>query len=159
MTKKRVNPAKSNEAVGVSTKDAKATAEPITESSPPTPEERITAIEGEKAEIYDRMLRIAADFDNWKKRARRDQADGEMQAKESVLRDFLEIVDSLERATVSCGPMARKPMPSRSGMESSWCCASSAQSLSATTSSLWMPRVSRSTRGCTRRCRKCPVRP
>ena len=46
------------------------------------------------------MLRIAADFDNWKKRARRDQADGEMHAKESVLRDFLEIVDSLERATI-----------------------------------------------------------
>ena len=99
MTKKRVNPAKGNEAAGVSAKDAKATAEPTAESSSPTPEEPITAIEGEKAEIYDRMLRIAADFDNWKKRARRDQADGEMQAKESVLRDFLEIVDSLERAT------------------------------------------------------------
>jgi molecular chaperone GrpE len=96
MTKKRVNPAKSNDAVGVS----KAMAEPIPESSPPTPEKPITAIEGEKAEIYDRMLRIAADFDNWKKRARRDQADGEMRAKESVLRDFLEIVDSLERATI-----------------------------------------------------------
>jgi molecular chaperone GrpE len=100
MTKKRVNPARSHEAVGVSTKDAKETAEPIPEISLPTPEERITAIEGEKAEIYDRMLRIAADFDNWKKRARKDQADGEMQAKESVLRDFLEIVDSLERATI-----------------------------------------------------------
>jgi molecular chaperone GrpE len=100
MTKKRVNRAKSNAAAGVSTKDAKATAEPITESSSPPPEEPITAIEGEKAEIYDRMLRIAADFDNWKKRARRDQADGEMHARESVLRDFLEIVDSLERATI-----------------------------------------------------------
>jgi molecular chaperone GrpE len=100
MTKKRVNPARSNEAIGVHTKDAKANAEPIPEISPPTPEERITAVEAEKAEIYDRMLRIAADFDNWKKRARKDQADGEMQAKESVLRDFLEIIDSLERATV-----------------------------------------------------------
>jgi molecular chaperone GrpE len=100
MTKKQVNPARSNEADGVSTKDAKATA-PLPEVSLPTPEERITAIEGEKTEIYDRMLRIAADFDNWKKRARRDQADGEMQAKESVLRDFLEIVDSLERATIA----------------------------------------------------------
>jgi molecular chaperone GrpE len=100
MTKKRVNPARSNEAVGAPTKDAKAKAEPIPEVSLPTPEERITAIEGEKTEIYDRMIRIAADFDNWKKRARRDQVDGEMQAKESVLRDFLEIVDSLERATV-----------------------------------------------------------
>jgi len=100
MTKKRVHPARSNEAVGLPTEDAKATAEPIPGISQPTPEERITAIEGEKAEIYDRMLRIAADFDNWKKRARRDQANGEMQAKESVLRDFLEIIDSLERASL-----------------------------------------------------------
>ena len=101
MTKKRVSPARSNEAVGAPTNDAKARAEPIPEVSLPTPEERITAIEGEKTEIYDRMIRIAADFDNWRKRARTDQVDGEMQAKESVLRDFLEIVDSLERATVS----------------------------------------------------------
>jgi len=99
MTKKRENPER-DEPVGASTKQATANGEPILELTPPTPEERITAMEGEKAEIYDRMLRIAADFDNWKKRARRDQVDGEMQAKESVLRDFLEIVDSLERATV-----------------------------------------------------------
>jgi molecular chaperone GrpE len=99
MTKKRVNQARSNESVGAPTKDAKAKAELIPEVSLPTPEARITAIESEKTEIYDRMLRIAADFDNWKKRTRKDQADGEMQAKESVLRDFLEIVDSLERAT------------------------------------------------------------
>jgi molecular chaperone GrpE len=47
------------------------------------------------------MLRIAADFDNWKKRARKDQSDGEMRAKEAVLRDILEIADNLERATAS----------------------------------------------------------
>ena len=99
MTKKRVNQARSNKAVGAPTEDTKAQAELIPEVSLPSPDDPITAIEGEKAEIYDRMLRIAADFDNWKKRARRDQADSEMQAKESVLRDFLEIVDSLERAT------------------------------------------------------------
>ena len=100
MTKKRENP-ETDESVGASTKETKGTAEPILELTPPTAEEHVTAVEGEKAEIYDRMLRIAADFDNWKKRARRDQADGEMQAKESVLRDFLEIVDSLERATIA----------------------------------------------------------
>jgi molecular chaperone GrpE len=99
MTKKRVHPAKSNEPVGASMKESKMKADPIPELSPSTPEERITVVESEKAEIYDRMLRIAADFDNWKKRARKDQTDGEMRAKESVLRDFLEIVDSLERAT------------------------------------------------------------
>ncbi len=71
------------------------------DATPPTPEERIAILEVEKSEARDRMLRIAADFDNWKKRARKDQADGEMRAKESVLRDFLEIIDNLERATAS----------------------------------------------------------
>ena len=61
------------------------------------------ALETDKAELRDRMLRIAADFDNWKKRARKDQADGEVRARESVLRDFLEIADNLERATASLG--------------------------------------------------------
>jgi molecular chaperone GrpE len=73
------------------------------EAAPTTPEERIAALETEKSEMRDRMLRIAADFDNWKKRARKDQADGEMRAKEAVLRDFLEIIDNLERATASWG--------------------------------------------------------
>ena len=70
---------------------------------PPTAEDRIAALETDKAELRDRMLRIAADFDNWKKRARKDQADGEVRARESVLRDFLEIADNLERATASLG--------------------------------------------------------
>jgi molecular chaperone GrpE len=69
----------------------------------PTPEDRIALLEAEKAETKDRMLRIAADFENWKKRARKDQTDGESRAKEAVLRDFLEVVDNLERATASFG--------------------------------------------------------
>jgi molecular chaperone GrpE len=67
----------------------------------PTAEERIALLEAEKAEIKDRMLRVAADFENWKKRARKDQTDGEARSKEGVLRDFLEVVDNLERATAS----------------------------------------------------------
>jgi molecular chaperone GrpE len=69
----------------------------------PTAEERIALLETEKSEIKDRMLRIAADFDNYKKRARKDQLDGEARAKETVLRDFLEVTDNLERATASWG--------------------------------------------------------
>ena len=100
MTKKRVHPAESDEPVGAATNEAQAKAAPIPEElSLPMLKERIAVVEGEKAEIYDRMLRIAADFDNWKKRARKDQTDGELRMKESVLCNFLEIVDSLERAT------------------------------------------------------------
>ena len=77
--------------------DAEAPTPPLE----PSGQARIALLETEKADLKDRMLRIAADFDNWKKRARKDQSDGEMRAKESVLRDILEIADNLERATAS----------------------------------------------------------
>jgi molecular chaperone GrpE len=69
--------------------------------APPTPEEKIAALEVEKGELRDRMLRIAADFDNWKKRSRKDLADAEAKSKEGVLRDLLEVLDNLERAASS----------------------------------------------------------
>jgi molecular chaperone GrpE len=70
---------------------------------PPTAEDRIAALEAEKSELRDRMMRIAADFDNWKKRSRKEQTDAESRAREGILRDFLEVVDNLERATASLG--------------------------------------------------------
>jgi molecular chaperone GrpE len=78
-----------------------AKTEPSPELPPPTPEERIALLETEKAELRDRMLRIAADFDNWKKRSRKELTDTEARSKETVLRDLLEVIDNLERATAS----------------------------------------------------------
>jgi molecular chaperone GrpE len=63
-----------------------------------TPEERIANLEAERNEAKDRMLRVAAEFENWKKRARVTQAEAEANAREKVLRDVLEIADNLERA-------------------------------------------------------------
>ncbi len=65
------------------------------------PEERVATLEAEKQELRDRMLRIAAEFENWKKRSRKEQADTEQKAKESVLRDMLEVIDNLERANAA----------------------------------------------------------
>lgn len=78
---------------------------PVAAEAPaaPTPEQRIAALETEKAEIKDRMLRIAAEFDNYKKRARKELSEQEVKARESVLKDFLEVVDNLERALASIG--------------------------------------------------------
>jgi molecular chaperone GrpE len=58
----------------------------------------LQAIAAERDEMKDRMLRIAADFENWKKRARKEQTDAELRARESVLKDLLEVMDNLERA-------------------------------------------------------------
>jgi len=64
----------------------------------PTTAERIAALELERDDYKDRMLRIAADFENWKKRARKAEADAASEARERVLKDMLEVVDNLERA-------------------------------------------------------------
>ena len=67
----------------------------------PSPAERVAALEAEKAELKDRMLRIAAEFDNYKKRTRKEMGEHEVKAREGVLREFLEIADNLERAVAS----------------------------------------------------------
>jgi molecular chaperone GrpE len=76
---------------------------PVADGAPPpsagTPADRLTALEAERDELKDRMLRLAAEFDNWKKRARKEQSDAVAQAREAVLKDVLEIADNLERAT------------------------------------------------------------
>jgi molecular chaperone GrpE len=74
---------------------APATAPELTEA---TPEERLAALAAERDELKDRMLRIAAEFENWKKRARKEQTDAVSEARERVLKDMLEVVDYLERA-------------------------------------------------------------
>jgi molecular chaperone GrpE len=63
-----------------------------------TPEERLAALAAERDETKDRLLRIAADFENFKKRARKEQTDGAAEARERVLKEMLEVVDYLERA-------------------------------------------------------------
>jgi molecular chaperone GrpE len=66
---------------------------------PETAEERLASLSAERDEIKDRMLRVAAEFENYKKRARKEQTDAVSQAREALLRDMLEVVDNLERAT------------------------------------------------------------
>jgi molecular chaperone GrpE len=68
------------------------------ELPPASPEDRAAALAIERDEMKDRMLRVAADFENWKKRAKKEQTDAVNSAREAVLRDILEVVDNLERA-------------------------------------------------------------
>ncbi|HEY6475475.1 MAG TPA: nucleotide exchange factor GrpE [Polyangia bacterium] len=75
--------------------------EPERELPPATPEDRAAALAAERDEMKDRMLRVAAEFENWKKRARKEKDDAVASARESVLRDVLEIADNLERAATA----------------------------------------------------------
>ena len=49
-------------------------------------------------DIHERLLRTAAEFDNYRKRAQKEKEDSRKFAVESLLKDFLPVADNLERA-------------------------------------------------------------
>jgi molecular chaperone GrpE len=55
------------------------------------------------AELEDRLLRVAADFDNYKKRAARERQEYVALANERLLKELLPILDDLERALDAVG--------------------------------------------------------
>lgn len=67
-------------------------------SAVPTPEEIIAALEAEKAELQDKLLRSIAEVDNIKKRAAREMADARVFAIERFAGDLLSVSDNLARA-------------------------------------------------------------
>jgi molecular chaperone GrpE len=54
--------------------------------------------EKESKEHYDRLLRVAADFDNYKKRAAREKEEWTKFANEDLIKAILPFIDNLERA-------------------------------------------------------------
>lgn len=58
----------------------------------------LAGLKSEKEEWYDRFLRKAAEFENYRKRIDRERADSITLAKSSVLVEILPIIDAFERA-------------------------------------------------------------
>jgi len=54
--------------------------------------------EAEIARLKERLLRVAADFDNYRKRTRRDIADAERRVQENLINVLVQPFDNLERA-------------------------------------------------------------
>jgi molecular chaperone GrpE len=71
------------------------------DEAPETSEQAVARLEREKAEAHDRMLRVAADFENYKRRSRRDMDDAAIRAKEQVLKEVLPVLDNLDRALLA----------------------------------------------------------
>ena len=70
------------------------------ESSDPTPAlaDEIVDLRKERDSLHDRLLRQAAEFDNYRKRVDRERRDVTQYAAADVLQDLLPIVDDFERA-------------------------------------------------------------
>ncbi|MBR9984624.1 MAG: nucleotide exchange factor GrpE, partial [Desulfosarcina sp.] len=74
---------------------------PFNADSPTDVEEKLAAAEAKASENHDRMLRMAAELDNYKKRAARELDDIKKYATENLIRQLLTVVDNLERAIAS----------------------------------------------------------
>jgi molecular chaperone GrpE len=73
--------------------------------------EDLAQVRRERDDFYDRLLRTAAEFDNFRRRTERERREWSDAAAADVVRDLLPIVDDLERALalrrdVGAGPAA-----------------------------------------------------
>ena len=63
------------------------------------PEQALERVTGELEELNDRYLRLAAEFDNFRKRVTRERSQMRAQAQADLVRDVLDALDDLERVT------------------------------------------------------------
>jgi molecular chaperone GrpE len=68
---------------------------PAGTSGPEAPE---AGLRRERDEIYDRLLRTTAEFDNYRKRVERERREWSEAAAADVMRDLLPVLDDFERA-------------------------------------------------------------
>lgn len=61
-------------------------------------QQQLQAKEEELKQTHDRLLRVSAEFDNYKKRSSRETADFRKYANQALLKDLLPVVDNLELA-------------------------------------------------------------
>jgi molecular chaperone GrpE len=64
----------------------------------PTLEEKLEALEAERDERLNDLKRLAADFENYRKRVARDQESLVARAHERLVKELLPVLDDLERA-------------------------------------------------------------
>ena len=90
---------------------------PVSESSPKTPEEEIAKLTQEKQGQHERLLRAQADFDNYRKRVQKEQANLLRYGSESALREILPVIDNMELAVDSARTHDNSNSQLREGIE------------------------------------------
>jgi molecular chaperone GrpE len=87
----------------VPTKSELALAVSELESSIDALERRVTDAEAQRDEYLQHLQRLAADFENYRKRVARDQENLVARAHERLVRELLPVLDDLERALEAVG--------------------------------------------------------
>lgn len=71
---------------------------------PETPPSPLEAVQRERDDLYDRLLRKSAEFDNFRKRTERERRDFTDWATAELIGDLLIVVDDFERALAAPAP-------------------------------------------------------
>lgn len=87
-----------NGTVPASAEEAKSEESEAAEAAPADP---LAEAKAEAQKNKDQWMRTAADFDNFRKRARREIDDARRTGREEMLKEFLPVFDNLERAIQS----------------------------------------------------------
>jgi molecular chaperone GrpE len=66
--------------------------------APPTAATEISELQKQRDDLYDRLLRTSAEFDNYRKRVDRERQQANESAAANVMSELLPIVDDFERA-------------------------------------------------------------
>lgn len=78
----------------------------------------VTTLQSELTTLRDRYLRLAADFDNFRKRVQRESEHRAAAQKQAFVRDLLPILDNLERSVASA--TGHSPEQLRQGVQMIW---------------------------------------
>jgi molecular chaperone GrpE len=91
----------SSTAAGASSAEPTAPADAAASEAKGDPFAEAAEARAEAAKNREQWVRTAADFDNYRKRARREVEDSKKSGREELLKDFLPVFDNLERALQS----------------------------------------------------------
>jgi molecular chaperone GrpE len=91
----------------------------LSDESPPLEDviAQLSAAEKQAQDNYDRLLRVMAEFENYKKRTAREMRDVVKYANEKIAKELLTVVDNLERAIASASVHCPPEDPLVQGVE------------------------------------------
>jgi molecular chaperone GrpE len=67
-------------------------------TTPEAADNAVSAVTAERDQLRDQLLRTAADFDNFRKRTRKEIEEARTRGREDAVKDILPVFDNLERA-------------------------------------------------------------
>jgi len=82
-----------------------------------SPDEKVEALKSEVDSYNEKFMRVAADFDNFRKRIERDREQQSLRIKGEIVSKFLEVIDTIDKANASEYPDLESSIQGLSGIQ------------------------------------------